>query len=306
MDIIEKKIDMNESINTQIDNELSTILGKEIKTKKKSIVVLSGGGIKGIAHIGAMRALEKLNMLKDIMTFAGTSAGAIVATLLVIGYSPTELYDFITIFDFKKMRSFNSDGILSTYGLDTGKNVMYALEKMFTNKEIDPKITFAQLYKKTGKTLIVTTACINDKNEYYLSHKTEPDMSVILAVRMSISIPIYFTPVMYNGKMFIDGGCIDNYPIQLFKDELDSVIGVYLTSIRHYIKNVSNVEDFLMNLVQCLFEGVTCNSLKGFEKQSIKISVNEKGIMDLDMNSDKKKEIFMAGYNATIEKFTDN
>lgn len=303
-EIVMKKIDEDESINTQIDNELSIILGKDMRSKMKRILVLSGGGVKGIAHLGALKALEVLGILKNIHTFTGTSVGALISVLIAIGYSPDELYNFITVFDIKKMKSMNPDSILQTYGLDDGQNILFVLEKLFAAKGIESNITFGQLFKLTKKTVITCASCVNDKTAYYFSHKTNPDMSVLTAVRMSIAIPIYFTPVIYEDKMFIDGGCIDNYPIQLFADDIDSVIGIYLTSVRETTKDVQNIESFLMNLVQCLFEGVTCNSLKGFEKQSIKISLHQNGPMELDLSNEKKKELFSTGYNAVIERLS--
>jgi NTE family protein len=302
---ISKKINLTKSIDEQIEKELAIILNKTENTITKSILVLSGGGIKGISHIGAIKALDELGILKNIKIIAGSSVGALVGCLVNIGYKPNELYNFITLFDFTKMKSFKPDNILVNYGLDDGKNTMLVLTKLFIARKIDPDISFYKLYKKTGKTLIVTSSCINDKKIYYFSHEKYPDMKVLQAIRMSISIPIYFAPVMYENKMFIDGGCIDNFPIQIFKDNLDAVIGIYVTSLRDNIDNINNIEIFLLNMIQCLFEGVTCNSLKGFEKQSIKIQLDNKDSMQLSLSTDKKEELFIKGYNTVLEYFNN-
>jgi NTE family protein len=291
------------SLNEQIDNELAEILGRKKLINRKNILVLSGGGVKGISQLGALKALDDLGHLKYIDTIAAASVGSIIACLLAIGYSPSELYDFITLFDIRKMRSTNTSNILTSYGLDDGKNVMIVLTKMFLAKKIDPAITFSELYKKTGKKLIMTASCINDKKVYYFSHDTNPDVQVIQVVRMSISIPLFYVPAMYEERMYIDGGCIDNYPIQLFKNELDNVIGIYVSTKRSYTKDINNIEDFLMNMIQCLFEGVTCNSLKGFEKQTINLNLNDCGFMELDLSSEKKHEMFVDGYNAVIKYY---
>lgn len=298
--IVAKKIIPNKSINDQIEKELSLILNKNIKDGNKTILVLSGGGIKGIAHLGAIKALEEKNIMKNITTYAGTSAGALILALINIGYTSDELHDFIKLFDMNRMKSMNPQNILSAYGLDDGKNIMIVLEKLFKTKKIDTNITFFELYKKTGKTLILTSSCINDKKIYYFSHEKYPDLQILKAVRMSISIPIYFEPVKYEGKIFIDGGCIDNYPIQLFKNNLESVIGVYVSSKREYAENITNIEAFLLNTIECLFEGVTCGSLKGFEKVSIKINLEQKHAMELDLSLEKKEYIYKCGYDTVI------
>ena len=82
---------------------------KEKKYKKR--LVLSGGGIKGIVHVGVLHALQKLKVLKYIEELAGASAGAIVAALYVIGYTPAELYDFMKLFDFIKIKKIDINNI---------------------------------------------------------------------------------------------------------------------------------------------------------------------------------------------------
>ena len=305
-DIIDLPIDLKlENVNKRIDDELSILLGKKMAKKKKHILVMSGGGIKGIAHIGALKALDDLNMLNDITILTGVSAGGIICTLYNIGYTPDELLAFVSLFDINKLDSMELMNIASTFGLNDGKNVSIVLEKLFDEKGIDHNITFLELFKKTKKKLILGTSCINDKKSYYFSYETYPNMSVITAVKMSMAIPIYFHPIRFENKLFVDGGCRDNYPIQLFKDELDSVIGVYLAANQSCVTDIDNIEDFLMNTIQCLFEGVTHNSTKGFEKQTIKLTLNQDSHNPLGskLSEDKIKELFLTGYNAVIEKF---
>src|SRR5438445_77313 len=96
--------------------DLETVLLKEInditgtndlllQLQQKKIIVLSGGGMKGIAHIGGLQALDDRDCLTHINTVAGTSIGALIGTLLVIGYTPREIYEFVLHFDIAKMGS---------------------------------------------------------------------------------------------------------------------------------------------------------------------------------------------------------
>ena len=273
-----------------------------INIKYKHILVMSGGGIKGIAHLGALKALDDLNYLIHIDTIAGTSVGALIGCLLCIGYSPIDLFEFILYFDINLLKSVNPSNLLSSFGLDDGKNFILVLHKLFQAKYINSDITFSDLFKLSKKKLIVSASCINDKKIYYFSHLSHPDMSVLLAIRMSISIPLYFIPVLYDNKLFIDGGCIDNYPIQLFIDDLDNVIGIYVSSVPNETINIINIEDFLINTLHCLFESVVCNSLKGFEKYSIKIFLNY--TYSIDLNNINKHSLFDNGYNSVLSFFS--
>ena len=294
-----------------LKQELAEILNDKIISAnnfdisiKKTKLVMSGGGVKGIAHVGGLKALSEMGILENIDTFAGTSIGGFIAALVVIGYSYEELYDIISGIDLNKMKKrINFDNLLKLFGLDDGTGMEIVLEKMFKAKGFNPGINFLELYNKTGKTLIISTSCLNDKKAYYYSHTTFPEMGVIMAIRMSISIPLYFTPVRYKGKTFVDGGCIDNYPIQLFNHCLDEVIGLYLTDIRDNIEDIKNIEDLLIHIMECLFEGITCNSLKGYEKYSVKISLKQVSVIDFHIDQLTKKKLFDTGYEAVRSKF---
>ena len=101
---------------------------------KKTKLVLSGGGIKGVAHLGALKALQELGMLQHIDTFVGTSSGALVASLLSIGYTPDELYKFISMVDMSKMKELSFGNLLKLLGLDDGKRMEIVIEKLFKGK----------------------------------------------------------------------------------------------------------------------------------------------------------------------------
>ena len=294
----------SENINNNLDKKIAQIINKYNKTDiapKIKNLVLSGGGVKGIALVGAMKCLEDNNILQHIKTFVGTSVGGIISCLYCIGYKPDELIKFINLFDLSNLKSLNPSDFIKKFGLDDGTRLMFVLEKMIISKKLSKDITFGELYKITGLKLILATVCLNDKQVHYLSHITHPKLSILLGMRMTSSLPLWFTPVSYHKKLYIDGGCIDNYPIQLFEKELDSTLGVYLADTREYIKDISNTEDFLINLVQCLFEGVTCNSIKGYEKYTVKLQVPKITMMDLTINLSLKKELYDSGYSSVMK-----
>ena len=300
---LEFSYDKTNNINEYLDNKINSILHKQNNnTKHKTILILSGGGIAGIVQIGALKALEEKNILKHITTYAGTSIGGHTCALLNIGYSPDEMYKFIKLFYFSKLRSIKFSNFLTQYGLDNGEKYIILLEKLFNAKNISPSITFKELFEMTHINLILTAVCLNDKSTHYLSHKTYPNMKVITGIRMTTSIPIWFTPVMYNNKLFIDGGTIDNYPIHLFRSNIDSVIGIYIGPDMRYTKNVNNAEDFIIGLFDCLRQNMINNCLKGYEKQTIKI-INYTGThgLDFDVSDDAKQKMYDIGYSVAMK-----
>lgn len=292
------------NINESIDQKINILIGKKNQNSGKSILVMSGGGVKGIALVGALKALDEMNILKNISTIAGSSIGGVIGFLFIIGYTTEELFNFIDMFDFNKIKSLNPTNLLNGFGLDDGTRFTCILTKLIEAKNLSSQITFKELYQKTNITLILTTVCVNDKQIYYLSHLTFPNLQVITGIRMTSAIPIIFSPVKYENRIYVDGACMDNYPIQLFSDRLSQVIGIYLNENREFIKNIENIEDFLFHLIECLFEGVSCNSVKGFEKQTIDIKLPKASILNLAIDSTFKKGLFQIGYR-TVNKYFD-
>lgn len=241
----------NNTINKE--NICDSLIGVK---KERDILVLSGGSTKGVAQLGAMHCLKKYGMLSNVKIIAATSVGSMNGLLYSIGYQPLELYKFLRLVDFERVKNIDIHNVITKYGLDDGSRMIFIIRKLMSAKEYDPDITFVDLHAKTGITFIVSGACINDKKVYYFSHINNPNMKVIDAVRISTAFPIAFTPFMYDGKMFIDGACIDNFPIHLFNNEIDRVVGIYVAECRKIVNEIKNIEDYLINMMECLFEGV--------------------------------------------------
>ena len=296
------KKELNDLINLNNKDEKSNKYKVE-NYKNKHILVISGGGIKGIAAIGSLKAFKDLGCLNNIDTYAGTSIGALIGLLLNVGYTPEDLYDFIMMINFSKLISVNLANLFIKFGLDDGKKIELLIKKMIVAKGYSESLTFKELYDATKKKVIIVATCMSDKIAVYYSVDTTPDMNILKAIRMSISVPIYFVPVEHNDKLYIDGGCIDNYPIQLFNDKLEETIGIYLADSRECATKIDNIETFFLNLFQSLSEGITCNSLKGYEKCTIRMVLSGVGIMNMDLDNDKKNELFNTGYNIVMEKF---
>lgn len=179
-------------------------------------LVFDGGGTYGIAYIGVIKALDKLNMLKDIHTYKGCSVGSILALCLALGYTPEEIQDLLFKVDFNKVFAFSKIGIIKNGHYADEKYLVKCLKTIIQLK-YDEHITFQELYDKTKKTLVFNTACLCDNKPVYFSHESHPETSVLLALTMSISIPYVFPFVEYKDKIYADGG-ICQLPVHLYDD----------------------------------------------------------------------------------------
>ena len=273
------------------------------KGKSKNILVISGGGIKGFCILGIIKKLMELEILINPDVYCGTSVGACISVLLLIGYLPDDIYEVLKDIDFSMLIDYNEEMLDESYiGLLKSDPIMSIISTMLKKKGIDSKITFKELYNKLKKKLIITGVCLNDLSISYFSHETFPDMNVLKAVRISMSIPFIFKPVKFNGKLWVDGGCLNNYPIDVFDNVLEDVIGIYAED------NFSNLDDFEdkitygLQVFKCILKGLNIYKKKIYEKYTIIVKPNCEGQL-FNIEEENKKIMFDCGYCCDCHKF---
>ena len=195
-------------------------------------LAMSGGGIKGAAHIGVIQALQEENIKVDIV--GGTSIGSIVAALYAMEYTPKEmlkLFNYFSKLIFKNSAMYTDPRgkkLLSIQagGLYSGENIAFAIEEAGKYKNIKklqdlkiPIVIPAVDLRDSEKYVFTNMGKINDK---YLN---KADISI--AVRASSSYPAIFAPCIYNKHNLVDGGILDNIPVEEVKKiGADKVIAV--------------------------------------------------------------------------------
>lgn len=275
----------------------------------KEILVISGGGVKGIAILGAIKRLEELGKLDKINTYAGTSIGAIIGCMISIGYLAAELYNVILEYDLKEIKNIDINNIMGNYCIDNGEKLEFFLKDLLKKKDIDPDITLEQLFAKTKKRIILTTLCINNpKKPIYLWYGNNPKLTLIKALRMTCALVPYYSFIKYEDNIYGDGGYVDNYPMKIFKNKLDKVLGLYIMENIDDL-NTNEITTTVINYVGRLFEcfryGININCIKGFEKYTIKINLESINIIDYNIDNDKKKVLFEKGYMSIKDYFIE-
>lgn len=170
-------------------------------------LVLSGGGMRGIAHIGVIQALEERGI--EVTHVAGASVGAIIGALYAYGYNYKEMLEFfrvIQILDFKKY-AMNKPGIIDA-------------EKFYNSfNEYLKEDNFSSLKKKLS---ITATNILNGQLQIFESGE------LIKAILASAAFPGIFAPVQINDSYYVDGGVLNNFPVEQIKGKCDKIIGVYV------------------------------------------------------------------------------
>ncbi len=299
-------------------------------------LVFEGAGIRGLAYAGAVQELEKQGQLINIKKVGGTSAGAIIALGISLKMNAEEIKSLIDNTDFQK---FNDGRYLffgglnrlnKYYGWYKGKKVLHWIEKIIIQKTKNADITFQQMHDLGYIDLFVTATCLNLQKKIILSYKTYPEMKVKDAIRISMSIPLYFEAVFVdkNGKtvfhpknkkeydVMIDGGLLANYPIDIF-DSIDEITNLRIVNentlgfkieTEEQLKNnaelapiqIEQFKDFLLSFYTITLENLNRQHLIASDwERSVLISSKGIGPKIKKLSKDQKNLLLQSGQEAT-------
>lgn len=241
-------------------------------------VALSGGGIRGVAHLGVLKALEEFGLKPNIIS--GVSAGAIVGSLYAVGYSIPEIEDFFIKSSFSKNIRFNmpkNGGITSSKGY---RNYLesYLGDKTFEDLDIPLIVNAAELF--------------SGHNEYFSTG------SLVNAVVASASVPVLFSPAEINDKLYVDGGIFCNLPAEVIRPKCKLLIGVHVNPILP-IKKSTNVG--LINVAERVFH-LAINGNTFHEKSFCDLVIDMKRNKSIGMfESSKSSELYDMGYETAVK-----
>ena len=189
-------------------------------------LVFEGGGVKGIAYVGALQELKKRKILKNIKRVGGTSAGAINAVLLALDYTLEETQEILSGLDFNNFMD-DSWGVvrdtkrlIEKYGWYKGDFFRSWMGNLIREKTGSEHSTFNDLSNRNFRDLFLVGTNLSTQFAEVFSIEHTPRMRVVDAVRISMSIPLFFAAVRnVREDVYVDGGVFDNYPIKLFDRE---------------------------------------------------------------------------------------
>lgn len=264
-------------------------------------IVLSGGGIYTYCLLGFLHRLKEQRLLDQVDTIVGSSIGSVVGFLLFIGYLPFEMF---AIFDEMTAGCFNFDkNVSDDYGYDDASLFMKIVENAMERKHQSRTLTFSQLHENRGKRLVVTGSNVNKGIPCYFHYLSSPDMVILEALRISISLPILFTPILHKGDYYMDGSLYDHYPadfaekfvqnadlggmrIEIIKEHpTDNFVNVMFCALLGYIrKQPIHGKAYTVNMPSVEIEGAVVNPL------------------DFALSIDDRRHLFARGYETTVNE----
>lgn len=209
---------------------------------KPDTLVVSGGGLKGVAALGAVHALRRRGMLTGVKTMVGTSAGALVCAALACGRDPVEVVKLLGPHAFRP--DISLAGLGGAFGLDSGQGLTE-----FADAILGGRYTFGGIQREHGIRLVVCVTNVAERRPVYLCPETHPDMDVALALRMSCSIPLYFAAVRLGEAVYVDGVLTDNFPCEWAVEQGSRcVLGIRL--VNHSKARPTTLEAYIAALVE--------------------------------------------------------
>lgn len=195
-------------------------------------LVFEGGGVKGIAYVGAMEELDGRGIYDQIERVGGTSAGAINAILVGLNYSISDTKDVLWKLNFNNFLDDswgivrNTDRLVESFGWYKGDFFRNWIGGVIKDKTGNSESTFADIEKakdkkeKGFKSLYFMGTNLSTGFSEVFSAENTPHVCVADAVRISMSIPLFFAcKRSIRGDVYVDGGVLDNYPVKLFDRE---------------------------------------------------------------------------------------
>lgn len=250
-----------------------------VMKKYRTGVVLSGGGARGFAHLGVLKALNDSGIYPDVIS--GTSAGALVGVLYADGFSPEKILKIMnTTSKLHYIRpTVPREGLLQISGIER------ILKENLKAKDFeDLKIP-----------LFVTATDLNNGVAVYFSSG-----ELLKPVIASASIPVLFNPVIINKIHYVDGGVLDNMPIKPIEGKCNFIIGSFV--------NPTGYEKTVTSLVQIAERTFMLNMSREIDEKAKKFDIfiappELRNYKILD--PEKAIEVFDIGYKATLSKLKD-
>lgn len=300
-------------------------------------LVFEGGGVKGVAYGGALKQLDALGILDNVKKVAGTSAGAITATLLATGHDANTIAE--TVFQ-KDFRDFQDDSLLPgrdllrvfrEYGVYKGNALREWIGHQIATHTGNSELIFAQHQEmvESGEAgfreLHMIATNLNRQKEVHFCYSTTPDLAIADAVRASMSIPVVFQCTRNEDEeVLVDGGASWNFPLHIFDEpNPDPDTQIYSPNLqtlgfrldsREYkefsmqdqdvSRQIKNLKDYGFSLVYLIRELLEQRHLEAEDwMRTVFIDIENVRSTDFDLSPDKKQKLMDNGGDGVLDYF---
>ena len=285
-------------------------MDEDLSISEFDTLVLSGGSVMAISIIGALQYLKDNNLISHIKHYIGTSAGAIISYLLIIGYTPIEIIIYLCTNHqlFEKLKYINVVSASRGEGATTFLHVSEQIEKMTIDKT-GRLYTMADIQSIFNKNLVCVTYNITKNQTEYLSPNLTPNLPCITALRMSCNLPLVFEAFKYGDSFYIDGGLANNFAVDEAELLGKRIIGINLDYDICEDNPHKNLIEYIYKLILVPVIQSIKYRIKNAQKSTIIVQIKSKNsikFFDFDVNAKIKLELFSMGYEECKKQFLKN
>ncbi len=329
--------------------QIKSAIDHEYKRNLYRNLVFKGGGVRGIAYMGALEVLDEYRIVENIECVAGTSAGAIAAALVSFRLAIPETKALFNTLDLTKIpqsvikpkrwifprfaEEENYRRFITKYGWYSSEYFYNWLESVIADQcDGNRRASFADFQERGFRDLYIVAANISRQRPEIFSTTHTPDVAVADAVRMSMSIPLFFESLQFDGKSFgsgdyyVDGGLFDNFPMNIFdQPELSGrtwsyrdgvnweTLGLFLYPDRYLHPSdpeiPANVWEYLMLAFRNLYQSY---ELTYYETSAVNqhrtIEISDRGIattdFEISLEGEKYNLLYESGKQAVRDFFS--
>lgn len=249
-------------------------------------IAMSGGGPSGLIMMGSIQYLQLQGFwnIDEIESIYATSAGALIGIVLCLKYDWETINTYFVKRPWHDAYHITAENLINAYnnkGIFDNKVFEIFFKPLFDAKNVPLNITLREFYDYSGIDLNMYSLELNEYKVKKISHKTYPDLSLLTAIHMSCAIPMIITPVCFDGKCFVDGGILNNYPIDLclldhpdqteimtFKNEyIESFLNINDTEQQKCITESSNMYDFVLCIIKNVINNLNIEKIFALDNE---------------------------------------
>lgn len=281
-----------------------------IQNPLKYTCLFGGGAIRGIAHVGALRAMEKLGIISD--TYAGSSVGSIVAALVGVGYDADEIEKIFLKVNFNLFKDIQF-GIGQQFALSKGEVFLDWMRELIEKKIYGDNYKKGEnapvCFKDIEKNVVIITTDLSNFECQEFSRFETPDFEIAKAVRISSSMPGLMCPIEYNNAMLVDGDLQKSWPMWKLSKNL-CPIGERIVEFRlegDFEGTDFNPIEYLNAVYSCMTAMGTTFITDIYGKcdkyDYVTINTGDVNIVDFNQSKEKRLHLSQIGYEQTMNYF---
>jgi len=285
----------------------------DITEWRPEVICMSSGSTRGLYMLGTLFLAQQRGYLDQAHTYIGCSIGGILLGLMTCGWTPFQILEHsCQTALFKDFTDIQWTQITKEYGLFPNSsfddNLAKKLEWMIRTK-FGRIPTLEDLYEITGKRMIFVVVSLKEERLMYLDYKNSPDMDLLRAMRMTSNMPGIFGKLEHQKDLFVDGACLDPFPINYLDDGKTPILGIAADDVHSWDVEKIGPIAYFDRITTLPLRKMMNTSIANASEQCVSIVIPVKDdlkvpILDNGKNIDIRIKMFQRGYRYT-EKFFD-